>query len=1197
MISAEPASDKRRSTLIDRLRRMRQELRGLPTLDSIDAASCLSDVSSLLAETEEQLRADEAAAQRTGSEQAAILDAIPSHLALLDETGRIVAVNEAWRRFARSNGFSGERFAVGDNYIEICERARGVASKAAAEVAEGLRAVLAGQAPSFAIDYPCHDPDEECWFRMTVTPVRTPDRRGALVIHRNVTESTIAEHELNRATDLLRLAGRMAKVGGWSVDLESGKLDLSSEVCSVCEIEPGTSITLDEGFSFYAPGSRERIMAAFAACAEDGLSYDEELEIVTAKGNRRWVRILGDPVRDGEGRIIRVQGTFQDVGEQKKAEAALRLSERRFREFADALPQIVWTTDRDGDVDYVNRFAFAYAGRPVSGPPGAKWVKALHPDDVSRIVAAWAESLRTGAHFSHEYRFRAADGSYRWHLSSVAPIRDESGTIVKWYGTAVDIHDRKEAEAEARKLGVRLNATLESIEDGFFTLDREWRFTFLNAKAAALLRRPRSELLGRSMWDAFPEGKETVAFGEYRRAMTDGILRRFEVYFPPLSTWFEVSAHPSEEGLAVYFRDVTDQHLSEEQLRESEARFKAVARATVDGVWDWDLKEGTIWWNDGFERLTGYSRDKADVRPDNWTSFIHPDDRDRVVSKIHGALERRDEQWEDQYRFLRSDGSEIEVEERGCLILDDRGEPVRFVGGMTDITERKRAERQIAEQAALIDAARDAIIARDMNHRIEFWSRGAEEIYGWTRDEAVGQSIEALLYDDPAPFRQAAAALLDRGEWRGTLQQRRKDGKPLTVAAHWTLVRDATGAPQRILAINTDITERLILEEQLRQAQRLEAVGQLTGGVAHDFNNLLTVILGNAELLVEDLNQNQRARFLAETMKTAAERGADLTARLLAFARRQPLHPRRVDLNRMMGSMDGLLRRTLGEQIEIRMVQAGGLWQALVDLPQIESALLNLCINARDAMPRGGKLTIETANVQLDADYAALNADVTPGQYVMLAVSDTGTGMTLEVIARAFEPFFTTKGAGKGSGLGLSMVYGFVKQSGGHVKIYSEIGHGTTIRLYLPRAPGDAEYQVTPERETTSEGGSEVILMVEDDDLVREHVAQQLRSLGYAVLTAPNAADALDVLHGDEAVELLFTDVVMPGGMNGRELADQARSIRPGLPVLFTSGYSENVIMHHGRLDPDVHLLQKPYGRHQLAAKLRQVLGERPRRP
>jgi nitrogen-specific signal transduction histidine kinase len=389
-----------------------------------------------------------------------------------------------------------------------------------------------------------------------------------------------------------------------------------------------------------------------------------------------------------------------------------------------------------------------------------------------------------------------------------------------------------------------------------------------------------------------------------------------------------------------------------------------------------------------------------------------------------------------------------------------------------------------------------------------------------------------------------------------------------------------------------DMTDRRVLERQLRQAQRMEAVGQLTGGIAHDFNNILSIVIGNLDLLDEVLADRPSARRLAEAAMRGAARGADLVQRLLAFSRRQPLSPRAIDLGERLPSMASLLRRALGEHIAVETRPGTGLWPALADAAQLEDAILNLAINARDAMPKGGVLTIETANVSLDERYAATNADVTPGDYVMLAVSDTGTGMPPEVIEKVFEPFFTTKEIGKGSGLGLSMVYGFVKQLGGHVKIYSELGHGTSVKLYLPRAGADVEAAVAEDAAVADAlpRGTERVLLVEDNPGVREAALETLGQLGYRVHAEDNGPAALAWLDRGEPVDLLFTDIVMPEGMNGRDLAKQALRRRPGLKVLFTTGYAEAAMQNGHKLEREALLIGKPYRKAELARMLRRAI-------
>jgi PAS domain S-box-containing protein len=517
-----------------------------------------------------------------------------------------------------------------------------------------------------------------------------------------------------------------------------------------------------------------------------------------------------------------------------------------------------------------------------------------------------------------------------------------------------------------------------------------------------------------------------------------------------------------------------------------------------------------------------------------------------------------------------------------------------------DITQSKRAEKALKESEAaargVLDAALDAYVRMDEAGRITEWNLMAERTFGWPRHEAIGRPLDEVLIP-PArrdAHRRGLARFLAVGEGRLLnrrieLQALHRSGRAFPVEI--TILAVKTNQGHVFSAFLRDLTEKKQAEAQLRQAQKMEAVGQLTGGIAHDFNNLLTVIIGNLELVgTRDPGDSSLASFAGQAL-AAAEKGAELTHRLLAFSRQQTLQPIHTDLKEMINGMIELLRRTLGEDIEIEVRLAEDLWPELADKSQVENALLNLAINSRDAMPEGGKLTIEAGNVTLDADYAERNVDVEPGDYVLLAVTDAGTGMPPDVVERAFDPFFTTKETGKGTGLGLSMIYGFARQSGGHLKIYSEVGHGTTVKLYLPRAPTVPPAAPAPDVPQKHIAGTETILVVEDEDAVRKLVVRHLRSLDYRVIEAAEGATAAELLRGDEKIDLLFTDVVLPGGMTGRQLAEEARALRPDLRVLFTSGYTHNSIVHQGKLDFGVHLLSKPYRREDLGRKIREVLG------
>jgi PAS domain S-box-containing protein len=597
--------------------------------------------------------------------------------------------------------------------------------------------------------------------------------------------------------------------------------------------------------------------------------------------------------------------------------------------------------------------------------------------------------------------------------------------------------------------------------------------------------------------------------------------------------------------------------------------------------------------NDAAVARYGYAHDEfrrlriTDLRP--------AEDVPRLVSYLQNrpaGLKKAGE-----WQHVTKDGRTIDVEVTSYTLDFQHRAAVLVVA--RDITESKRAEAALRESEAVargvLDAALDAYVRMDQDGRITEWNVMAEAIFGWARTEAIGRSVADTIIppDHRDAHHRGLARFLATGEGpvlnrRIELQALHRSGKAFPVEL--TIMALNTDRGRVFSAFIRDLTERRRAEEHLRQAQKMEAVGQLTGGVAHDFNNLLTVIIGSLELAGGRTANDPQLIDLINQALSAADKGAALTHRLLAFSRLQALQPTNTDLNQIVTGMTDLLRRTLGEQVEIDTRLNEELWTALADRSQVESALLNLAINSRDAMPGGGKLTIETANVPLDADYAARNAEVTPGDYIVLAVSDTGVGMPPEVVERAFEPFFTTKDIGKGSGLGLSMIYGFAKQSGGHLKIYSELGHGTTVRLYLPRAGGLQASVPAPGTPSEGQRGSETILVVEDDADVRRLAVAQLRSLGYRVLEAPDGMRAIALLKDDESIDLLFTDVIMPGGMTGRQLAEEGCRLRPGMKVLFTSGYTQNSIVHQGKLDHGVHLLSKPYRRDGLARKIREML-------
>ncbi|MFQ5660375.1 MAG: PAS domain S-box protein [Gammaproteobacteria bacterium] len=515
------------------------------------------------------------------------------------------------------------------------------------------------------------------------------------------------------------------------------------------------------------------------------------------------------------------------------------------------------------------------------------------------------------------------------------------------------------------------------------------------------------------------------------------------------------------------------------------------------------------------------------------------------------------------------------------------------------VSERKAAEEKLRNLSLALEQSASILMITDRDAHINYVNKRFTEVTGYTRKEVIGKNLK-ILQSGKTPqtyYKKMWAAITAGYEWRGEVCNLKKNGELYWAANITTPIKDNAGEITHFLYTQEDITRRKQeeekrehLEQQLRQAQRMEAVGQLTGGIAHDFNNLLGVILGNLELLREDLGEDVKAGNYLDNCIQCVQRGAALTGRLLAFSRKQILDPKPFVMNTLIREMDGLLRRTLGETIEIETVCAGGLWTCCADKPQVENALLNMAINARDAMPKGGKLTIETANIHLDEAYAESHVELTPGQYVMLAVTDTGTGMSKQVTERAFEPFYTTKGIGEGTGLGLSMIYGFAKQSHGHVNIYSEEGKGTTIKFYLPRYRGEAVKEEVAQEGRMGTLHEESILVVEDEHALLELYVIELGSLGYTVLSAKDGKTALEVFAENEGIDLLLTDVVLSGGMSGRDIAEELQKQSPNLKVVYMSGYTENAIVHNGRLGDNATLLRKPFTLADLERKLQAVL-------
>jgi PAS domain S-box-containing protein len=893
--------------------------------------------------------------------------------------------------------------------------------------------------------------------------------RPACVIQaRDVTEQRHAAAEIAQGHTLRRIAGQIARIGGWSLDLAARRVTWSDEICAIHEEPIGHQPMLEDGLSYYLPEYRQPVTNMVRACATDGTPFDFEAELLTARGRRIWVRSIGEAVRDPQGRIVGVQGAFQDIT------------------------------------------------------------------------------------------------------------------------------DRKRIEDEQRALADRLTATFESITDGFHTLDRDWRITYINAEGERMVGRTRDVLVGTSIWEAFPETRGTVFETEYRRAVDEHVTVDFTEYFPPLGRWFAIRAYPSEHGLAVYFRDVTAAHEAEQALRLSEERFRLLSKATSDVVWEWDLASNALTWNEGITALLGYEREEIGTTIESVQQLIHPDDLPAVNAAIEAALTSGAESWSAEYRVGRRDGGYTPVLDSGYIIRDAEGRPVRLLSGMKDLTERRRAEESLLLRNRAIQAASQGILVTDPHqpdNPIVFANLGFERLTGYAPDEMLGRNCRFLQGpdSDPDTIGEIRAAVAAARSCSVEILNYRKDGTTFWNELSISPVLDTAGQLTHFVGVQTDVTERRRLEDQYRQAQKMEAVGRLAGGVAHDFNNLLTVISGYSEMLLARPHMDAATRDSVVAIRTAGEQAASLTRQLLGFSRKSLVQPTVLDLNAVVTQTTSLLRRLIGEDIELTTRLDPALAPVKMDPGQLDQVLMNLAVNARDAMPSGGTLTVETSNVAAGSPHGEARVDCAAGPHVLLAVTDSGCGMTPEVMARIFEPFFTTKAVGRGTGLGLATVFGIVEQGGGCIHVSSEPDHGTTFRLYLPAVAEPSA--VEPGADVpTGVTGTETILLVEDEDALRTLTSLSLRMHGYQVLTAIDGGDALRVMAShDGPLHLVLTDVVMPK-VSGPALAQQLKAAAPGLKVLFMSGYTDDAVLRHGLIEAEMAFIQKPFTPLSLATKVRQVL-------
>ncbi|RZL01956.1 MAG: PAS domain S-box protein [Rubrivivax sp.] len=797
------------------------------------------------------------------------------------------------------------------------------------------------------------------------------------------------------------------------------------------------------------------------------------------------------------------------------------------------------------------------------------------------------------------------------------PIHNHQGTVTGIFVEGVDVTATHEAAQALAASNEQLARAQAAGGVGMFTVDLRQNLVTITPEMCRMFGIPEQQQVPPELLERLVI-TEDIEFVSSLAKRTQGDLplkteyriRRpdnGQIRWIARSAEFQFDERGQRVRLVGVVQDVTERRHAEQVLRDSEEKFRTFAQvmpnhvwaAPPDGLLDWFNEQTLSYSGLGHEQLAGQG----------WAQIVHPDDLAQASQAWARSLSSG-QPYEIEFRIRRADGAYRWHLVRAQPIRASDGAITRWIGTNTDIEDQRLARETLLAMNATLEQR----IAERTQERDRLWSNSQDllvvigsdgifrdvnpawtRILGFSREEVIGRHFDALIYPEDRDATVNALAY----STRQVLVQfenrfRHKDGGHRWFS--WTASPDASGLVygngRHITAEKEAEAALSRTQDALRQSQKMEAIGQLTGGVAHDFNNVLQVIGGNLQLLREATRQDESAQRRVEAAMAGVDRGAKLALHLLAFARKQPLAPDVLNIGQRVHELDDMLRRVIGDSIELETVIASDLWNIFVDPHGLENVLLNLAINARDAMDGAGQLTLETRNITLDGAYALDHPDVIPGQYLMISLSDTGSGMPSAILDRVFEPFFTTKPEGHGTGLGLSMVYGFIKQSGGHVKIDSEVGHGTTVRLYLPRSH-QVQETMLPEFSGPVTGGDETILVVEDDAQVRDTVVAMLSELGYQVLKAPDTRSALEILQSGTPIDLLFTDVVMPGQLRSPELAGLARELHPDIEVLFTSGYTEDAIVHGGRLDQGVALLSKPYRREDLARKIRHMFVNR----
>jgi PAS domain S-box-containing protein len=894
----------------------------------------------------------------------------------------------------------------------------------------------------------------------------------------------------------------------------------------------------------------------------------------------------------------------REIQARREAEKRAQTASERWQITFDSMLDPVALLKADGTIVQCNQAFADFLRQDAQALVGQKCYRLIHQTEGHIQDCPLLRALHTGTRETMELSF----GEKTLYVV-VDPIKAPEGQISGFLHILRDITERKRAEEELRKSEERFKQIAENAVEWIWEVDTRGLYTYASPMVENILGYRPEEVVGiKHFYDFFnTEDRERLKKAALEVFEGQRPFRNFvnqNVRKDGKTVWLSTSGVPfrDEKGNFLGYRgadtDITELKRAEEELKKSEEEYKNLVTTARDVIFT-VYTDGTLAsLNPAFHAITGLSVDDWIGKP--FSLILHPDDLPLAMEKFSRALQGELNEVFELRVSTRLGGYVV-----GEFIIAPQiqnGKMVNILGIARDITERKRAEEALKESEGrlkeLFDNAPVGYHEYDINGSITRINQTELEMLGYRLEEIIGRPVWSFIVEEEeskkAVLTKLAGAFPSGRQFERTY--RRKDGTTFPALIEDRLLYDSEGKIVAIRSTIEDISERkkleqemVSLQEQLRQSQKMEAIGRLAGGIAHDFNNLLTVIKGNSQLSLLDLREGDPLKTNIEEIRKASERASDLIRQLLAFSRKQIMEMQILDINLILKRLDNMLHRVLGEDIELATILTEGIGKIKADPGQIEQVIVNLAVNSRDAMPDGGKLTIETANVELDEEYARKHIAVKPGQYVMLSVSDTGMGMTTEVQERVFEPFFTTKEIGKGTGLGLSTVYGIVKQSGGNIWVYSEAGKGTAFKIYLPQV----DEPLTELKEVVSKGiprGDETILIVEDEETVRKLAVRILKSLGYRVFEAPEGGRALILCEEFKGpIHLILTDVVMPG-MSGPNLVERLRKIHPEMRVLYMSGYTDNAILHHGVLEKGTNFIQKPFTLENLARKVREVL-------